>query len=331
MSFLVNNGLFVMYHEQGGETEFVIPTGVSKIGAEAFRNCNNLESVTVPKGVTEVGDRAFYYCSNLTSIKIPYTVEKIGAEAFCGCKKLKSVDISDNTNEIGDRAFYYCSGLTSVKIPQNVGTIGFETFYYCTSLKTVTIAQNVTKIDSEAFYRCESLEEIVIPDSVTEIGDRAFYYCTNLKTVTIGENVKKMGSWVFRNCTNLETIIYKGIKLSWEKISLTKIQVEDVFKIIDREDFSSKIPASMKYDILRQLFMRGGTSDKFNNYFRKNFIKIFKMIIDMKDIEFAEKISNDTKYLTAKNIDSLISYAHEKRGFEISVILMDYKDTILKI
>ena len=262
MSFLVNNGLFVMYHEQGGETEFVIPTGVSKIGAEAFRNCNNLESVTIPKGVTEVGDRAFYYCSNLTSIKIPYTVEKIGAEAFCGCKKLKSVDISDNTNEIGDRAFYYC---------------------------------------------------------------------TNLKTVTIGENVKKMGSWVFRNCTNLETIIYKGIKLSWEKISLTKIQVEDVFKIIDREDFSSKIPASMKYDIVRQLFMRGGTSDKFNNYFRKNFIKIFKMIIDMKDIEFAEKISNDTKYLTAKNIDSLISYAHEKRGFEISVILMDYKDTILKI
>ncbi len=48
----------------------VLPLTVTELGAGAFQNCSNLETVTIP-GVSTIGEGAFEGCDNLTSIIIP--------------------------------------------------------------------------------------------------------------------------------------------------------------------------------------------------------------------------------------------------------------------
>lgn len=47
-------------------TAVTIPHGVTTIGMEAFRGCENLTSVTIPESVTTIGERAFEGCNRLT-------------------------------------------------------------------------------------------------------------------------------------------------------------------------------------------------------------------------------------------------------------------------
>ena len=104
---------------------------VTKIKANAFYNCDTLESVVIPEGVTEIGEYAFYGCNGLTSVVIPDSVTTIGYYAFSDCYKLTSVVIPEGVTTISEYAFYYCSSLTSIVIPDSVTTIGYAAFENC--------------------------------------------------------------------------------------------------------------------------------------------------------------------------------------------------------
>ena len=116
-----------------------IPTTSSyKIGANAFSNCNRLESITLGSGVTEIGGGAFSGCTGLTSIEIPNRVTSIGSDAFYGCSGLTSVTIPNSVTRIGDYAFYGCSGLTTVTIGKGIKKIEGCAFRDCNNLTSVT-------------------------------------------------------------------------------------------------------------------------------------------------------------------------------------------------
>ena len=65
-------------------TEFVIPDGVTSIGADAFRNCSDLTSVIIPGSVTNIGAGAFYDCSGLTNVVMKGDCPEVGSDAFYG-------------------------------------------------------------------------------------------------------------------------------------------------------------------------------------------------------------------------------------------------------
>ena len=178
---------------------------VRKIGDDAFRDCDNLTSVTIGNHVREIGERAFQNCTGLTSVTIN-PVHKIGGAAFSGCTGLTSVTISSSVTEIGWSAFYGCTGLTSVTIPNSVTSIGSSAFSGCTGLKSVTIPNSVTEIGSGAFSKCSSLTSVTIPNSVFEIGPSTFNECTGLKSVTIGNSVTTIRDWAFLGCTGLTSV-----------------------------------------------------------------------------------------------------------------------------
>jgi hypothetical protein len=71
-------------------------------------------SFVIPSGVTSIGDEAFYNCYRLTSIKIPDSVTSIGDFAFRSCYRLTSITIPDSVTGIGDHAFFSCDSLTDV-------------------------------------------------------------------------------------------------------------------------------------------------------------------------------------------------------------------------
>jgi hypothetical protein len=106
----------------------VIPEGVTKIGAAAFKECKYLKSVILPDGVTEIGDAAFKDCKSLQYINIPESVTIIGDRIFEGCESLRSITIPG-----GDGTNY---GYGSYKGIQHIGSSIFDR---CRNLESVTI------------------------------------------------------------------------------------------------------------------------------------------------------------------------------------------------
>ncbi len=192
--------------------EIVIPESVEHegatysvtiIGANAFRDCSGLTSVTIPNSVSSIWDYAFANCSGLTSVTIPNSVTSIGSSAFEGCSGLTSVTIPNSVTSIWDYAFSRCSGLTSVTIPNSVTSIRDWGFSFCSGLTSVTIGNSVVIIGANAFRDCSGLTSVTIPNSVTSIWDYAFDGCSGLTSVTIGNSVKSIKRYAFRGCSKL--------------------------------------------------------------------------------------------------------------------------------
>ncbi len=132
-----------IYYIPKTKLETVIITSGDSIGDEAFRDCDNLTSVTIGNSVESIGDFAFWDCDNLTSVTIGNSVESIGDFAFRDCDNLSTITIPDSVTSIGASAFYNCYSLTSVTIGGNVTSIGDFAFDLCTNLKTVINKSNL--------------------------------------------------------------------------------------------------------------------------------------------------------------------------------------------
>jgi serine/threonine protein kinase len=238
----INNGELVNYH--GWEREVEVPSGVTSIGKEAFKNCN-LTSITIPEGVTSIGDNAFYSCSSLTSITIPEGMTSIGDNVFYSCSSLTSITIPEGVTSIGDNAFYRCSSLTSITIPEGVTSIGDNAFYSCSSLTSITIPEGVMSIGDDAFDFCWQLQKIHvdinnrnfldldgvlfskdmtklirypegkedtsynIPDGVTDIGNNAF--CDTNTSIVMPESVVSIGDYAFEGTNFTSVEIPEGV------------------------------------------------------------------------------------------------------------------------
>lgn len=163
---------------------FIIPSGITKIGDDAFKYCKNLIDIIIPESVREIGCRAFEYCTNLKSITISKSVKKIGYGAFADCTKLIDIAIPEGVEEIEFDTFKMCSSLTSITIPKSITEIGYGVFNNCKSLTNITISEGVQLIGPYAFSACSSLKDITIPQSVTIIGADIFY-CSNLQNINI--------------------------------------------------------------------------------------------------------------------------------------------------
>lgn len=216
------NGEVILVKFIGDEdiTDVVIPDGVTKIGASAFKDCSGLINVTIPDSVTYIGWRAFGNCDGITSITIPDSVKTIGNEAFWGCAGLTSVTIGNSVTSIGDWAFYYCGSLTSITIGNSITTIGSDAFRGCSDLTDVYITDlaawcNITFKTEKAnplyyahdlYLKGELVTDLVIPQGVTEIKEYAFYDGRDFTSVTIPNSVTTIGHSAFGYCTGLTKI-----------------------------------------------------------------------------------------------------------------------------
>ncbi len=175
---------------------------VTSIATQAFKNCNNLTSVTMGSNIISIENEAFANCTNLTSVSIGSNVTNIGNQTFENCENLVGVVIPNSVINIGGSAFNACASLTSIIIPDNVISIGDYAFELCTSLSSATIGNGVTSMGEYIFSECTSLTSVSIGNSVSSIGDFAFSDCTNLNSVTVNwPTPLAINSNVFNNVT----------------------------------------------------------------------------------------------------------------------------------
>ena len=67
-----------------------IPDTIRKIDTGAFE-CSDIKKVTFAEGVKIIGNNAFRCCDNLNSVHLPNNLEKIGNSAFESCRNLTNI------------------------------------------------------------------------------------------------------------------------------------------------------------------------------------------------------------------------------------------------
>ena len=184
---LYNKYNVLLCYPAGKTGRFMIPSSVTSIGTDAFRDCIGLTSISIPHSVTSIGYNAFSGCNGLTTIRIPRSVTAIAKGAFYGCSGLTAIRIPRSVTSIEMAAFAGCRSLTVIKIPNSVTSIEGGAFAGCSGLTTISIPRSVTSIGEDAFDGCSGLTAIRIPYSVTSIGDFAFANCTGLSSISIDE------------------------------------------------------------------------------------------------------------------------------------------------
>nr|MDE6150322.1 fibronectin type III domain-containing protein [Ruminococcus sp.] len=220
---IINEKAVEIIKYNGSEVNLTIPSiidgkKVTKIGSNAFENCNRLTSLTIPNSVTNIGEGAFRNCHSLTKIIIPKSVTGIGDYAFYNCDSLLNVTIPDGITEIGNGVFEWCVSLKSVIIPNTVTSIGNSSFAYCNSLTSIKLPNSIKNIDDGAFESCSNLKNITIPIKTEIIGIKVFSGCYNLESVLIPDSVTTIMTNAFASCINLKNVYYTGSKAEWNDI-----------------------------------------------------------------------------------------------------------------
>ena len=112
---------------------------VTSIANEAFKDVEDVETVTLPRTLKEIGKGAFSGCKALKEVVVSETAtnSKVSAVRYGKIQRVATRAAGDGTR-IGERAFADCPVLASVTIPSTATTIGDNVFNNCESLKNVT-------------------------------------------------------------------------------------------------------------------------------------------------------------------------------------------------
>ena len=90
---ITGNGETYNYHSQKPAPWFdyrkqivkvEISDGITKVGEQLFRECENLSQVQLPESLIVIGKNSFIFCHSLQEIEIPVNVENIQERAFDG-------------------------------------------------------------------------------------------------------------------------------------------------------------------------------------------------------------------------------------------------------
>lgn len=95
----------------GSLIELDIPSGITELRSNIFRDARNLQRVTIPEGVTKFNGSAFYGASNLESATLPSTLTWLSNYAFLNCGKLKNITIPSAVTNLGQQSFQNCNSL----------------------------------------------------------------------------------------------------------------------------------------------------------------------------------------------------------------------------
>ena len=164
-------------------THFGYIFGVASPTGQGTYIPQTLTSVKITgKNVTRIAANAFKDCSQLTSITIPASVTSIGDGAFSS-GKINSLYITDIAKWCQIEFEANSAHPLYIADPRINNTTVKNLYLNDALVKNLVIPVGVKKIKAHAFRNCTSITDIDIPNTVTSIGDYAFYYCKNLTRI----------------------------------------------------------------------------------------------------------------------------------------------------
>ena len=225
VSHEVTNISSTMFRENDEVTNVTLPITTTTISENAFRDCVNLESVSL-SGDLDVENYAFFGCESLNEVNVLDLGSFLnttfsnnysnplayGACLFVSGELASELVISDDlVTSVNDYAFYGAGGIESVTIRGNISSVGTEAFFNCLDLTSLQIedSSNLQTIGTRAFYNCTSLDNVSLNSSLKTLSMYAFSNCTALTSFTFGEtpSVEEIGNNCFAYCTSLTSIV----------------------------------------------------------------------------------------------------------------------------
>ena len=198
--------------EWDGRTERY--SGVTNVGAYAFKDCRYLTCMFLNDDITTIGDHAFYKGEYLSAINMPRKLELIDKYAFYGCDTLTFVRARNcsRLKRIEDHAFYSCTMLAELRLPEGLTYIGPWAFAWDRILgqedTTLGLPSSLQTIGTGAFAFVNHHKNLNIPANVTSIGDYAFmcdYYMNNL-TFSPGDKKLTIGKAAFFGDNHMKSV-----------------------------------------------------------------------------------------------------------------------------
>lgn len=198
--------------EWDGRTERY--SGVTNVGAYAFKDCRYLTCMFLNDDITTIGDSAFYKGEYLSAINMPRKLELIDKYAFYGCDTLTFVRARNcsRLRRIEDHAFYSCTMLAELRLPEGLTYIGPWAFAWDRILgqedTTLGLPSSLQTISTGAFAFVNHHKNLNIPANVTSIGDFAFmcdYYMNNL-TFSPGDKKLTIGKAAFFGDNHMKSV-----------------------------------------------------------------------------------------------------------------------------
>ncbi|MBO4873516.1 MAG: leucine-rich repeat protein [Lachnospiraceae bacterium] len=226
-----------------------VESGVTGIGAWAFRSCTNLTEVNLPRSLRSLGARAFVGCSSLGSVNIPEGVTGIGVYAFASCSSLSWVRLPQSLQSVDESSFLNVNGLSDVyyngseeewtQLISGIGNSpllnaaihynGFPAFGLCGreyryknlqwyldeegNMRISGTGQMENFIIDEVQPWLDFLDDIqtlTVEEGVTTIGRDAFENCVNLREVKLPDSLSVIGDEAFMSCSSLKKINIPG-------------------------------------------------------------------------------------------------------------------------
>lgn len=198
--------------EWDGRTERY--SGVTNVGAYAFKDCRYLTCMFLNDDITTIGDHAFYKGEYLSAINMPRKLELVDKYAFYGCDTLTFVRARNcsRLRRIEDHAFYSCTTLAELRLPEGLTYIGPWAFAWDRILgqedTTLGLPSSLQTISTGAFAFVNHHKNLNIPANVTRIGDYAFmcdYYMNNL-TFSPGDKPLTIGKAAFAGDNHMKSV-----------------------------------------------------------------------------------------------------------------------------
>lgn len=183
-------------HIDQAHDEITIPDGVTAIPANTFRN-THIKTIHIPASVTKIGDNAFADCDQLATVTVAEgsKLAEIGKDVFKG-------SLYYNTPANWEDGVLYLKDSSNEKY--------FAVVAGEKANGAVNIKDGTQVIADYAFYNLTGITSVVTPDSIVRIGEYAFNGCTNLTEATIGSACKKIAEHAFTGCSQLESATFKN-------------------------------------------------------------------------------------------------------------------------
>ncbi len=148
-------------------THLVLPDTIRIVGEDAFRECRNLQAVTLSAKACELGAYAFRDCDALETVIFPEEMRypdgtngEIGIGCFDGCGLLRRLVIPEGVAVIHANAFHNCAALEYIRLPRTLRAIRSGAFSGCARLQTLEMPVIPELIAADSFVETPQQEYI---------------------------------------------------------------------------------------------------------------------------------------------------------------------------
>lgn len=199
---------------------YVVPSTVEEILPAAMMHSKYLKDITLPSGLKKIGANAFFGCAALLELELPASLtEFVNIGSNSQMPSLKSFKVAADNPKFStiNGALYSKDGKTllrhpeghpdslNVVLPSGLERIAESAFEGGVRVKRIVIPSTVTEIGHSAFART-GIKSLRLPDKLKELAPYLFYNTKHLQELHIGSQLKIVGTSAFDLCPALKRV-----------------------------------------------------------------------------------------------------------------------------